>query len=844
MLERNNFINGFSPQFFSPASNRSDALTITQCEDSISYTTEAYGTPQDFESSPDFIKFKEQFSHHLRELKQFANESFHDSANIVKSFSLLESRLFDANDTHYLGHKAILYGAGKRSLDQLVELIKNNDIPFDDRANAIRNLAEDAQLCAEGAVRHLAMAAGLLSFSLYGKELSRVKQVAIEQLIYAFVLKEMKAGNLDFTQAMEVHLVTAFCNALSGVFGLTKQEDNYAPQLWDSEIKACQQYVWQCLTPLHLASTMAEHHLSRIRSTLHEEFLRQGDGDSVTSFDYMKFQSHIDAALQPLQKNGIQINFHSIFTLDEMGERASLHSDSTLLILDILKYMRNNGILSSDFKKPKILAVSREKNFSIQYYNDETMWVKEGDEFSLLQLEHLKKIEPREIPRQFRKTVADKVLKEKMGQFWQKDIPLTWLVWMDVEKIFSDFCQENISNYLQRKHAVIENLTPKEQCAIARGVIAHGCVSDLAMCIKDPKVLFLKGKNDKHDESVFSPLHTASHRDDAEWIHVLGNMLLKAVESPTMLSISYYKQVLSKLVFWKKNRRNQSPSARIIFELNAVDKKGISLLNTMLSDGRNTAASSALIDIAIQAIEKKKITHNQFIRFLQASDSLGNTALTQAFKAGHYEQADAFLQKIFLAYKKNLLSVNDLKKLLNFKNNVGSVQKDRHAVVISVLGKVIQEAYQDGILNADEATSLLLGQGDKHSLLLDAMNNNDAGAVQAYGQVLLNAHEIGIVDAQQCTSIFENIYDEKNTILAIGLTAGRAEAVGAFLRVVVKANRVGFLTREKVFSIFSVGISSNMGDVWEMLGRQHNDAVSAFRREVLNANTNCLIVSR
>jgi hypothetical protein len=85
-----------------------------------------------FEKSIEYKEFKQDYIAKLDCLSDFAGShpGLCDADNVKEAFAILKSRLFHPDNDFFQDEKHALYGAGKKAIDELVNLVHNDQVPI------------------------------------------------------------------------------------------------------------------------------------------------------------------------------------------------------------------------------------------------------------------------------------------------------------------------------------------------------------------------------------------------------------------------------------------------------------------------------------------------------------------------------------------------------------------------------------------------------------------------------------------------------------------------------------------------------------------------------------------
>jgi hypothetical protein len=323
----------FSPQFFQPI----EPLAVTPAalqDSSIFYTPEKYGTWEAFSQHADFEQAKIQYAQIFTDINTFIEASFPHPKDIQGALLTFIVNIYD--DT-FTPRRPLLYGEGKRLFETFLQLLKENAIPLEKKQTAIRNLSEEIVACADGAINSLIAIVRQLQCASGGNigEALRIKEQMLEQLIQEYIIYECYHTDPD------KHLIAVYHNSLRSKYGLPSLEhDMYANRtasgVTDAHLEACNQYIAQRLTPLNIASIMAEAYLSKVQSVLPTK------GEGVSCEKAIEEITALKTTLDPIYGE-IPV---SLLILEKEGQwYASAHT--TLIKLILLRTLQSSQVIAS-----------------------------------------------------------------------------------------------------------------------------------------------------------------------------------------------------------------------------------------------------------------------------------------------------------------------------------------------------------------------------------------------------------------------------------------------------------------------------------------------------------------
>lgn len=238
----------FNTTFYSSLNTTCRDYTPEDVADSIPYPSapiyftlsEADSTSEqlaEFIQSPLFETFFQQYSTLLLRLNTWCNThnitvNFNEvnednSVETFPAFLYFYHRLFNLDFDYYSTRKAILFGEGKKSLEQLWLLLQDPALSLDTKKNCLRTLQQSLDVCADGvqtqildAYDELKMHFGIFPF------LNGITKALLRQLAVEFI-----RAQLGEEKDNEIHYVNAAYNSVARYFNLPLVEDNFIDSL-------------------------------------------------------------------------------------------------------------------------------------------------------------------------------------------------------------------------------------------------------------------------------------------------------------------------------------------------------------------------------------------------------------------------------------------------------------------------------------------------------------------------------------------------------------------------------------------------------------------------------------
>ncbi|CAM4497131.1 MAG: hypothetical protein LEGION0403_FIIPPAGN_01714 [Legionella sp.] len=189
-----------------------------------------------FRKTSDFSFFQRQYETLLDNLKTWCdrhecgillNDALTNNGEPSPAFALLKNYLFGAN--HYFEeNEAAFFNEGKKNLEELCLLLKNEHIPLDGKLKVLRELQTGLNVCADGIQTNIRNATNELKAHLgINEALQQIKTEFIQQHALP-TIQSLFGDNQDY-EAFEIHYVNAYYNHVAKDFGLSEQDDSYIP---------------------------------------------------------------------------------------------------------------------------------------------------------------------------------------------------------------------------------------------------------------------------------------------------------------------------------------------------------------------------------------------------------------------------------------------------------------------------------------------------------------------------------------------------------------------------------------------------------------------------------------
>ncbi|MDE1463242.1 ankyrin repeat domain-containing protein [Spartinivicinus poritis] len=651
----------------------------------IRYRPSLHKDLSSFLHSPDFSKFEQEYRHNLTALKQLAQDW---QIDCYQAFTTLENRLFD-NPAYFGSMIDTLYGLGKESMDELVRLFQNDQIPLHTRKNALQNLAQGVTVCSEGTLsnilvtaRELALAAGGIAESLqYSKEKS------IEQIIASFVRKQHNPKKI-----YEIHYVNSYMNALAKPFGLREIKDRYTSEVTvtSENIKAAYREVFEKLSPRVVIESLLQPLSEEIESAWQQYKTLRGEpaskpisfedysADIFTTDEHTSLHQKIETALDQMdRKLGLApgethvIKHEDLFILKD--DNLSLQSGTTLAVLSLARFLETKNWLSettelSYFPPNKALEPSWQPNAEI---------IQRGELF------FVQTFEPNS-PQQERRLLTVKDLMDLVPDYWPTgrehrddcinlvseainntrntkyllDLPPKFLtVSNQWQRFFDRLNSKQTNDYIDRHTDALANIIKQApQGTLARGLMSWALNTKNLNCVEH--LLTINVSPNTRLEKQQTPLMIAASAgqfDIVETLLVAGaelNLVTIDGKTPAMLAAEYgHADILDLLLTNDKRNvesRDQAGNTPLML---AATQGHIQAIKVLLQHQVRVDSSSSYSRRTTPLMLAAEAGHYKAVELLvknkastERLDQYGNTPLMLAAGAGHPEVVNALLK--------------------------------------------------------------------------------------------------------------------------------------------------------------------------------------------------------
>ncbi|RXZ36781.1 hypothetical protein D9O50_09945 [Oxalobacteraceae bacterium CAVE-383] len=827
---------GFTPDFFKPL-----PPPAADAAEGISFPRHAGETIAEFRQSADFPGFKREFMAHIECIKQFATEYLGDEAHGVHvAFDEFTGKLFDDGSDFFEGEENILYGVGKRSLEQLSVRLADAGIEPARRQTCVLELAEGIGQCAGGAAVNLAEAAQSLQSAHESQFLRAKNEVATALITEAYLHLTAEPAPVAFTLKIgampvpripvqfEIHCATSLRNAVAECLGLAKHVDHVADNCeFSSEaIGYCLQYISQRLTAAGLAKGLAEKYLHDFRQPVAAALaqdtvgtasgIMHGDGDRV--FKYRKWSGRLADARETLKGYG-EVRMVSLITaVGPHRRKFRLNADSTLVALDILDYQRRNGAVAASYR-PETLMHWRhgEKEISIQYIAEQLAWAVENGEARLLDTKHLMLISPKDFQGRERtaELIAANVRKNSSPEVQQACLSPEWLSVLDCADVFAAWTPAALSLYLKRHAMRIAMLPRSGFLSIVKGVAACGSKADLDMCVPHGSVMFEAPAGSAPPDFF----RIALLRGDV----LIFNAVLRRFEEGM-----------------SKSDRIRRQAGAIIA---SADAQGVvAAAGAYLKPGHNPVLS-AYHNIAMRAVRNRLMTAAQFEDILAAKNGRGTAGLVFAIKNDDCEKIREFGAILLDAFACGLLDSAQCAKLLSAPTRAGIpalliAVRENLSDAITVFGGVVIAANISKAINRGQAFSLLSAHAWADcSALAFAAASGKCNAVLGFGKVIAVAASKGVLTNAQVYRLLQGRPALGQQLLEMALCLGHFDAVKALGNLYLNLYMEGFLDRGQIRALLSGKTSESTQELIGVLthGRDAEAATALLGNIIVTA---------
>jgi ankyrin repeat protein len=331
--------NAFNRQF--PQTPESDSTTAR------SYDPARDGPFDAFEQGGGGETVKRQYRDGLRALEAFlSGNSAREPEPAIPALATFGNRL-EQGSAYYGARAKVLYGPGKRAFDQVLAHTKNERIPVEIRVSELRELSLGVQVCSEGSLSHLQVAAENMALAAGGvaAHAQRIWTDLMVQAVREFAQQEHGEDNLF--AASEIHYVNGYRNYLASRYQLKTQTDVFVPSLGLEQLEQCARYVEKHVTPIRLVRALAEAWLSSVHQSFSQFRHKVLDEEAVDQI-YGEYTSEHEARLKV--EHGFAATFSDFLVAcaDPAGSdelRYRILEDPALVMRRVVKVLRVARVL-------------------------------------------------------------------------------------------------------------------------------------------------------------------------------------------------------------------------------------------------------------------------------------------------------------------------------------------------------------------------------------------------------------------------------------------------------------------------------------------------------------------
>jgi hypothetical protein len=644
-----------------------------------------YSNVETFEASQDYRRLLEQAASHLTKILQFAVNRGMPTTDwefVQQSFAQFINRL---GNGFYADHRADLYATCNPALQAFREALGDEALPLEKRLPAVRDLASGLLVCSGGTITNLTDAARNLRLSVGGLagQIWRVKDQIIQQECLAF--SQERHGNAQNYEGDEIHFVNAYKEALADL-GIDIPPDRFADRrrlgISDADLENCRIRIEQALTPVRLASVLAEEFISQLRDGLVSRF---GTGDTI-ALDTPDANEALDTVRQALQQKFGDVDLQSALLPLEDGNYRLVRNRTALATLSLLAKMKDLRLLSENcrpddlvnwsrksqeprWKDGKMAMTIRDVPLALRRQED-LLWVDEDSEATFLSVSHLDEVSPSKVFG----SVAGSNLDPERGMQMCKSV----------------------------LREAIANTEPQDIRAVPDSWLGHArLVELLARC------------------SAEMPIEPAVAR---KWVAVSANDRDAQGRTPIMLAVEHEQAaVLDALL---------EDSELVIEQLTAHNQDGEPVLAQAMENGKEAGVARLIQSIfALPA--------NHWPGLLGAITSEGMPGLALAFAAGRQQTVNTFVRAILESdldhdQQENLLSAKDID---NHIPGLIYAFSNKHAATIAGFARLVLASKLDHV----RQVRLLKAFKDDIPRLLAAIANNDHETVGRFADEVLDS---------------------------------------------------------------------------------------------------------
>ncbi|WP_092947938.1 hypothetical protein [Roseateles sp. YR242] len=236
-----------------------------------------------------------------------------------------------------------IYSTGKALLDRIGSAMADERLPLPTRLKALQSLADDVNVCADGALLQLSQCLQSID-RRHGGLMNSALSISNALMQEAMLTVIRRVNDLPHD---EIHFLTGVQQVIFPKLGREPPNDSLAKQPAPSLVKACQ----KALDGIHLPSNLALALADRARSSLEDSLSTRLNLPVGRLHQHFEFDQAAREALEFCREALVpdygELPLDVLIDWREAGDQtvARLHNDSMMLGLHLLRGLENLGVV-------------------------------------------------------------------------------------------------------------------------------------------------------------------------------------------------------------------------------------------------------------------------------------------------------------------------------------------------------------------------------------------------------------------------------------------------------------------------------------------------------------------
>ncbi len=299
---------------------------------------------QDFRESPAFLQVHRQILDRIQDIETFARRhsppaEFVQCADGLNTFRL---RLIDHGESFAGDRMPLLYGPGKRALDQVCQRLLQDELPLDFRRKHLREMCHQLQLCMATGPAFL-QTAQALSVNPHGLRSAflEVVQAHADEVLQRAYRKEHKFEAPDIRDSREVHGVNRMRLEYGLPGGNSWDGHSFATSLFEPHRQRSHiMTLRQALNPCKVAERLADRYLAELSNRLPTRVPERSSRQ-----DLNPFFTDISEAVAATNEVLTPVPMLSLMEEDEATGACYWRRDPSLLQREVLLNLEKEGLV-------------------------------------------------------------------------------------------------------------------------------------------------------------------------------------------------------------------------------------------------------------------------------------------------------------------------------------------------------------------------------------------------------------------------------------------------------------------------------------------------------------------